>query len=202
MNKTLTKGKYAQVVGTFDLHDSSGTIDYVTPVDVATETSEGGIANLRLIGEGPSGVVFDMPVHPQRNSCAPHAESGTFEEFVQVTPGLRTVKLMVGATVAARYERGLGLDLAGPPVTVAGLSLSSPYKMLISSAALPTPGVTYSVQAKPDSSSSWMTLAVGLDAPNSEVNINQFPGASKIEVRVLRTDGFTETEVLRETKQF
>ena len=200
MKKTLTKGKYAQVVGTFDLHDSSGTIDYVTPVDFATKTSEGEVANLRLIGEGPSGVVFDTPVHPQRNSCAPHADSGTFEEFVPVSPALRTVKLMVGTTVAAQYKRGL--DSAGLPVTVAGLNLSSPYKLQISSAALPTPGVTYSVQAKPDSSASWMTLAVGLDAPNSEVNINQFPGANKIEVRVLRTDGFTETEVLRETKQF
>ena len=200
MKKTLTKGKYAQVVGTFDLHDCSGTIDYVTPVDFATKTSEGEVANLRLIGEGPSGVVFDTPVHPQRNSCAPHADSGTFEEFVPVTPALRTVKLMVGTTIAAQYKRGL--DSAGPPVTVAGLNLSSPYKLQISSDALPAPGVTYSVQAKPDTSSSWMTLAVGLDAPNSEVNINQFPGANKIEVRVLRTDGFTETEVLRETKQF
>ena len=92
--------------------------------------------------------------------------------------------------------------MAALPITLAGAGPDAPHRMLIESAALPTPGVTYSVQAKPDSSATWMTLAVGLDAPTSEVNINQFPGAKSIDVRVLRTDGFTETEVLRETRHF
>ena len=200
MNKTLNQGKFAHVVGTFDLRDSTGTIDYVTPVDVATVSSVGDASNLRLVGEGTSGVVFDRPVHPQRNSCAPDGESGTFEEFVPVTPGLTVVKLMVGTAVAAEYRRGL--DGPSPPVTLAGASPDRPYKLLIEAAAQPTSGVTYSVQARPDSSTSWMTLAVGLDVANSEVNVNQFPGAKEIEVRVLRTDGFSETEVLRQTKTF
>jgi hypothetical protein len=200
MKKTLNEGKFAHIVGTFDLRQSTGTIDYVTPVEIATVPSDGGASSLRLVGEGVSGVVFDRPVHPQRNSCAPNAESGTFEEFVPVTPALTVVKLMVGATVAAEYRRGP--QTPSPPVTLAGASPDKPYKLLIKAAAQPTSGVTYSVQARTDSSTSWMTLAVGLDVANSEVNVNQFPGAKQIEVRVLRTDGFSETEVLRQTKTF
>lgn len=200
MKKTLDEGKFAHIVGTFDLHNATGTIDYVTPVTVGTVSSAGTPTKLHLVGEGATGVEFDMPVHPQRNSCAPDGATGTFEEYVPVTPGLMVVKLMVGDTVAAEYRRGA--DVPSPPVSLAGASLDKPYKLLLQAAAQPTSGVTYSVQARPDTSSSWMTLAVGLDVANSEVNVNQFPGAKAIEVRVLRTDGFSETEVLRQTKTF
>lgn len=200
MNKTLHEGKFAHIVGTFDLHNSTGTIDYVTPVDIGIVSHAGDASNLRLVGEGALGVEFNMPVHPQRNSCAPDGESGTFEEFVPVTSGLKVVKLMVGGAVAAEYRRGA--DMPSPPVALAGASPDKPYKLLLTAAAQPTSGVTYTVQARPEASSSWMTLAVGLDIANSEVNVNQFPGAKEIEVRVLRSDGFSETEVLRQTKTF
>jgi hypothetical protein len=82
----ITRGASAHVAGTFDLADKTGTIDYITPVRTATESDDFEDEHIHLDGEDQNGrQLFDRPVNPQRNSCAPHASKGSFEEFVPVS---------------------------------------------------------------------------------------------------------------------
>ena len=65
----VIKGAFAHVAGTFDLATKKGTIDYVTPVSMATGSNDFEEAHIRLVGEDKQDVrIFDIPVNPQRNS--------------------------------------------------------------------------------------------------------------------------------------
>lgn len=55
--------------------------------------------------------------------------------------------------------------------------------------------MTYTVQARAAGENVWQTLAVGRNAPDIEVDVNQFPSAEKIQVRVLMTNGFEQRTV-------
>jgi hypothetical protein len=61
------------------------------------------------------------------------------------------------------------------------------------------PGITYTVQAKPKDSERWRMLAI---SPSTGVDVNQFPGASGVDVGVLQSDGFAEKESFRDSKSF
>ena len=204
MVQAVQKGDFAHVVGTFDLQQATGTIDYVTPVRVAADSVDVEDEGIHLVGENADHVrLFNKVVNPQRNSCAPQAKRGTFEEFVPVSPDLRTIKLMIADSVAAEFKRG-DMAAAAGRIALGPASAETPHHLALSSAVAvaPTPGVTYVVQAKAENSDQWQTLAVGLPTPSAEVNVNQFPGAAKVDVRVLRSDGFSEAEVFRDTRTF
>jgi hypothetical protein len=203
MVEGVEKGTFAHVVGTFDLTQKTGTIDYVTPVRTAVDSSDVQDEGIHLIGQNEAGKqLFDQVVNPQRNSCAPNAQAGTFEEFVPVTPDLRSIILRIGGSIAAEFSRG---NPAAPGAIAFGASSpDAPHKLALDNPAgpAPAPGVTYTVQAKADQDRNWQTLAVGLPTPTMELDVNQFPGAKSVNVRVLRTDGFSETEVFKATKDF
>jgi len=119
-------------------------------------------------------------------------------------PGMKSVLLMVNDKVVSRYDAG-----TPPPVSqAAGLTLAdaapdAPHRRQLTlrqTAGLqPTAGVTYAVQVKPDTGGHWNTIAVGRPTPNVEIDRNQFAGAKKAEVRVLRTNGFDEEVIVHET---
>jgi hypothetical protein len=198
----VTKGAFAHVAGTFDLVAKKGSIDYVTPVSVAAESNDFEDEHILLIGESAQNAkIFQKPVNPQRNSCAPQVTQGTFEEYVPVTPDLANIRLTIDGVAAAEFSRGQrsipGNLTLGPP------NPSSPHRIPINpaAAAKPTPNVTYTVQAKADEAS-WLTLALGLPLPATDIDLNQFPGAKRLEIRVLQSDGFEESEVFRQIKTF
>jgi len=196
----VSKADFAHGVGTFHLAKKTGTIDYVTPVHTATASLDMEDGRIHLVGQTETGQkLFDIPVNPQRNSCAPHAEEGTFEEFVPVSPDLRRIILYVDGSEAAEFSRG---KAAGQRGITLGVSDKMPNKLSLDAQAAQAPGVTYKVQAKPAERNIWQTLAVGLPTPVTEVDVNQFPGSKSIEIRVLRSDGFSEAEIFKETKKF
>jgi hypothetical protein len=202
MTEGVITGSFAHVVGTFDLEQGTGTIDYVTPVRVATESADVNDEGIRLLGEDDANQkLFEKVVNPQRNSCAPHAQRGTYEEFVATSPNLRRIKLLINGAVAAEFVRGSARPAGS--VTLGAPNPDAPHRLAVAPSGMaPAPGVTYSVQAKPESSTAWQTLAVGLKTPSTEVDVNQFPGAASVAVRVLRSDGFSETEIFHDTKRF
>jgi len=85
-----------------------------------------------------------------------------------------------------------GLELAG-----AAAASRRPLKIDQLGGLQPVAGVTYSVQVKPDNKTTWDTIAVSRSTPEVEIDRNQFAGAQRAEVRVLRTTGFDE-EVIAE----
>jgi hypothetical protein len=203
MAKVLTDGSFSYVVGTFDLTKRKGTIDYVTPVQTAIDKPNYKDEHIHLVGEDDKGQqLFDVQVNPQRNSCAPHAQQGTFEEFVPVTPELRVIGLTIGGETAARFARGAKVPAAavalGPP------DPGAPHRLPLVTTAehAATPGVTYTVQAKAEGAANWQTLAVGLPNPTTDVDVNQFPGAKGVRVRVLQSDGFSESQIYEDSKTF
>jgi len=199
----IIKGQFAHVVGTFDLAQRGGTIDYVTPVGTATESADLEDQGIHLVGEDAAGnKLFEKPVNPQRNSCAPHAQRGTFEEFVPVSPRLNKIRLVIGESTAAEFRRGAQ---AAPAAISFGAQLpDAPHRLSLSptGVAAAISGISYTVQAKPADAPHWQTLAVGLPTPHAEIDVNQFPGSKSVEVRVMKSDGFTEDEVFRDTKNF
>ncbi len=202
MTEGVVTGSFAHVVGTFDLAQRTGTIDYVTPVRVATETADLEDEGIRLVGEDEAKQkLFDKVVNPQRNSCAPHAQRGTFEEFVPISPSLRRIALLIKGAVAAEFVRGSATP--GGAVAFGAPNADAPNRFALTAGGgmAPAPGVTYSVQAKPEGGMAWQTIAVGLKTPSTEVDVNQFPGAKSVAVRVLQSDGFSETEIFHGTKQ-
>jgi hypothetical protein len=203
MVEGVATGTFAHVAGTFDLTQRTGTIDYVTPVRTAADSTDVHDEGIHLVGETSTKQrLFDQVVNPQRNSCAPHAQTGTYDEYIPVVPELHRIALLINGSVAAEYLRG-NADAAGA-VTLGAAALNSPHKFALapSQAAASVQGVTYTVQAKADDEQNWQTIAVGLTTPNAEVDVNQFPGAKAVDVRVLQTDGFSETQVFQDTKKF
>jgi hypothetical protein len=53
-----------------------------------------------------------------------------------------------------------------------------------------------------EGASNWQTLAIGLPSPTTHVDVNQFPGAKSVRIRVLESDGFSEDKIFEETKTF
>jgi hypothetical protein len=46
-------------------------------------------------------------------------------------------------------------------------------------------------------------MATGLERPDvADVDVNQFPGASAIDMRVLRSNGLETTEIFHERREF
>lgn len=203
MPSRISDGSYAHVTGTFDLEQKTGTIDYVTPVKVAVKPMDFTDEGIRLRGmDGAGTQLFDKSVKPQRNSCAPHATTGTYDEYVPVTPELQQVELVIKQAVAARFKRG---PQAQGAVVMGAPDPAAPHRFSVraAGAAAPAPtGVTYTVQAKAEQDPNWQTIAVGLNAPTTEVDVNQFPGAKSVNVRVLQSDGFSEKQIFQDTKTF
>jgi hypothetical protein len=205
MPQVLTKKDFAHVVGTFDLAARKGTIDFVTPVRTAIDKPRLTDEGIHLIGENAAGgKLFDVQVNPQRNSCAPHAEQGTFEEYLPVTPELAVIRLTIRGDTVARFTRGTKPSVAAGALALGPPDPSRPNRLPLVATAehAATPGVTYTVQAMAEGASSWQTLALGLKSPTTHVDVNQFPGAKSVRIRVLQSDGFSESQIFEETKKF
>jgi hypothetical protein len=197
----VSDGSYAHITGTFDLEHQTGTIDYVTPVKIAVESTSFAPEDIWLRGRDIDGKqLFQQAVRPQRNSCAPHAAAGTYDEYVPAKPELQQIELVIKEAVAARFKRGPKTQGA---VVMGAADPASPHRLPVqASDAPPATGVTYTVQAKAEHDKNWQTIAVGLKTPTTEVDVNQFPGAKGVNIRVLQSDGFSEKQIFENTKTF
>ena len=172
------------------------------PTKVAFASLEGGEERVRLKGLSEGGeVLFDLAVNPMTPSCGPSGNDRMFEEFVPVTPPLRYVKLFVDGVEASQYSPGSAqprghVELAAP-------TPGREHHIPIAGDAPAEPNVSYVLQVRPEGETRWHTMAAGLDRPNAaDVDVNQFPGVSAIEVRVLRSNGLETTEIFNERREF
>ncbi len=190
---------YARVTGSLQLSPPEGSIDYVVP-SAHKDPSEAGDDKILLIGRNAEGsTLFTLPVQVLRNSCVPDSNTGTFQETIPVSPDLKEVDLSIYGTVVATFTS------SSPPVpslSLAGPGPDRPNRLNVASAAFQEhPGVTFTIQARESGSERWTTLAVGLEHPSTNVDINQFPLAESIDLRVLQSNGFSDREILRETRK-
>ena len=198
----LKQGKWAQVIGSYDLEAKTGSIRSVQPTTLAFAPLEGGEDRVHVKGFGTGkSALFDLAVNPLRISCGDVGSELTFEEFIPVKPSLKTVRLYVDGAEVARYEPGVSASPRrmglGPPDPAA------PNRLAMRAEVAPTPGVSYTVQVRPEGDARWHTIGTGLEKPDAaSIDINQFPGAKRLDIRILQADGFRSEEIFRETKRY
>jgi hypothetical protein len=202
MAREIREHKRAQVLGTFDLEAGQAQITSVQPALAASRSIEGGEERIRIKGFDQVGrELFDLAVNPMHNSCAPRQDAGSFEEFVPVTDDLQIIRLFVDGEETANFVPGRPVAAAAVRFGVA--PADKPHVIPLSGATAPADNVSYTVQARPAGEALWQTVGIGLPTIEAgEIDINQFPGAEKIEVRILQNNGFSETEVYRGDIQF
>ena len=59
--------------------------------------------------------------------------------------------------------------------------------------------VTYNIQVSTDDGQTWQTVAVGRASPEMTIDRTQFAPGSRVAVRVVATDGFTNNVADSET---
>lgn len=202
MVKDLIPGRWVQVLGTFDFWVGQGAITSVQPAKIALKETQGGHDRVHLKGySGDGRELFDETANPMYNSCEPREDTGTFEEFLPLTDDLLEIRLLIDGKEVAKFTRGRSADTAG--IKFGAASTLKPHRIPIASETVEVENVTYTIQARPNGDPQWQTTGIGLPTIEAgELDVNQFPGAERIEVRILQSDGFTEREIHREMLSF
>lgn len=202
MARKMEYGDWAQVVGKFDLEAGTGAILSMLPAKVAFSSLDGGEQRVLLKGLAEDqSMIFELAVNPLKPSCGVTGSEFMFEEFVPVTPKLQDVKLFINGNEVANF-------VPGAPEPKGQLTLGAALENRLHH--IPLDGdvpaeenVSYSLQVRPEGDTRWHTMAAGLNKPSmADVDINQFPGAAAIDIRVLRTNGLETKEILSENKKF
>ncbi|MCF4129935.1 hypothetical protein [Methylobacterium sp. SyP6R] len=203
MKPELKTGDYVHVVATVDTKAAQGKILYVNP---ATSTlfsdAEPDPGVVLVVRDSTGKTLHEQAAVVRRSSCehGQPSDTGLIQADVPKIKDMSSVALLVGDKEVSRYDAGaapaaprtatLGL---GPPGSPDSTRRPLSVKELDGIAA--TPGVTYSVDVKPDTGAPWTTIAIGRPTPKVEFDRNQFPGARSATVRVTRTTGFDESVI-------
>jgi hypothetical protein len=204
---TIQQGNFVHVVATVNLKLGEGQIRYVNPSSNTLRTEATREAAVELVAEDAAGTVLHREtVVLRRSSCegGSQGDVGLVQADLPYQAGMKAVALVINGKEVSRYQAGelpaiavaatLGLQ------ATAGQAPHHRWLTLHEATGLaPVAGITYSVQVKPDVGNAWNTIAVGRPTPVIDIDRNQFAGATKAEVRVLRTTGFDEEVIAQET---
>ncbi|MEY9590854.1 hypothetical protein ABIA06_003145 [Bradyrhizobium yuanmingense] len=207
MKTEIKSGSFVHVVATINKTAGDGKIMYVNP-SVSTVASDAATDDeVELVAYDANGKeVYRNPVVVRRSSAEPDRPNdvGLIQADLPRLAGMKSVSLQLKGKEISRYEAGaappkpaagaFGLELAG-----AAAASRRPLKIDQLAGLEPVAGVTYSVQVRPDNKSTWDTIAVSRPTPEVDVDRNQFAGAKRAEVRVLRTTGFDEEIIAEDT---
>jgi hypothetical protein len=203
--------KQIHVVGSIDTKDGGGRILYVNPTTAPALPAEAaaGPTPRPAPGTGAELVIEDahghelqrVPAAVLRPSDAGDSTACLVDQRVVPSEGMAKLKLLYEGKVVDTFEAGTPAPAPGPQPRSAEMPMGAfagePGKprLDLDQFAEPEPGVSYTVQARPEGAQLWQTLAVGRPTPNVVIDANQFPGAQSANVRVLRSTGFDATIV-------
>ncbi len=181
------------VVARVNLSRKEGQIRYVHPVaggDVEGTVSASPVALVLKTETGE--LLHEFPVAVKLDSDRDeHAdETGLVDAVVATGPEARQIELVIGEKTADTFRAG------GPAQPIRDVRRSEgPTAMGLSWEidAAAGEGMSYSVQASTDEGQTWFTLAVGLKTARFTFDPKQFPGTRRIHIRILATNGFTQT---------
>lgn len=189
---------WIQAVGTFNRADHSGEFVAVQPARESNMLRTQSASGLKISVETEDGQqLAEVPVTPEFGSCDDVVDEGTFQAFFELPEGAKLLRLMYEEQEVAVYAAPV--TRRGPAAAEAfGLGPRSGHVVPLTQAGSADPDATYMLQAREKGTTLWQTLDVGLDRPDAgEVDLNQFPDARGIEVRVLKSSGFDTEEVER-----
>lgn len=127
--------------------------------------------------------------------------SGIINAFVPYLEGMKAVALLYHDKEISRFQGGVAVATsAGKGLAFGEAADGAPHRrsMRPAEVTVPDPGVTFTVQVKPEGKEAWQTIAVGRERPDAQFDRNQFPGAKSARVRILRTTGFDDEVFLEE----
>ncbi|WP_299810303.1 hypothetical protein [uncultured Roseibium sp.] len=184
-----------QAVGIFNRADNSGQFVAVQPAKESYVPQQRPESALKVSVETEDGRrLAEIPVTPDFGSCDDVVDEGTFQTFFELPEGTKVLRLMHDGQELAVFS-------TSPPGAAAesfGLGLRRGHSVPLTQTGSADPNATYTLQAREKGGSLWQTLDIGLDRPDAgQVDLNQFPHADAIEVRVLKSTGFDTEEVDR-----
>jgi hypothetical protein len=208
MKAEIKTGSFVHVVATINKTSGDGKIMYVNPSASMVASDATADKDVELAAYDSNGKeVFREPVVVRRSSNEPDRPNdvGLIQADLPRLPDMKSVRLFLNGKEISRYEGG-----PKPPGAAAGgafgLALAGnaavsrrPLKINELAGLQPVAGVTYSVQVKPDNKGTWDTIAVSRPTPDVDIDRNQFAGAKRAVIRVLRTTGFDEDVIAEDT---
>ena len=190
---SVTSANYVHVVARVNLTRHEGQIRYVHPVSTQQSEITGitGPAILRFRkANGDLLNEYRVPVKLDSDSDKHGEMTGLVDCILVASPEARQVELVIGEKTVDRFQGG------GTVKQIKSVKkLAEPHAMGLSweHEAVAESGTSYAVQASTDEGQTWFTVAVGLKTPEFKFDSKQFPGAKRIQIRILATNGFTET---------
>jgi hypothetical protein len=208
MKAEIQTGAFVHVVATVNKTGGTGKIMYVNPSvsTVASDAAPDKDVELAIYDDNGK-EIYREPVVVRRSSDEPDRPNdvGLIQADLPRMPEMKSVRLLLGGKEISVYEGGpklpgaagaqmMGLALGGNPS-----ASRRPLKINEIAGMQPVAGVTYSVEVKPDNKEFWETIAVSQPTPEIDFDRNQFAGARRATIRVLRTTGFDEDVIAEDT---
>jgi hypothetical protein len=203
-------GRFVNVIARIDRVAQTGTILYVNPVGVTLPPSPplaGGAAS-RFYGFALSlqdvagRELARLPAAVQVSGCGTEVPAtALIQQDVPAEPGLAQFVLLLGERELDRFTAGpaaADLDQGMAPLRPAAIvpgAATKPHRLPLHVEPLPQRalGVSYTAQVRVEGTSDWNTIAVGADLPRIDLDRNQFADADTVAVRILRTNGLTDS---------
>ncbi len=192
---------WIQVVGVIDSISGSGEILGVQPSQAPmTEYESDGTTKLVALG-ADGAALAEAIVVLDFGSCADESKLGSFQTFMDLPDGTDSLSLQRDGAEIAQFKPdspeatagGESFGFTPQAGHVVGLERSSPSDT----------NATYTLQARKKGMSVWETLDIGVHKPETAaVDLKQFPDADAIEVRILKSSGFTNVEIDRKEIDF
>ena len=198
------------VVAAVNLTQRSAQIASALPLPAADEHEAAGVAD----DGGPSFVVRVLdaagavlhaqpaPFLPSACSIEGEDQTGLIDTVVPNVAGAAAVELLLDDEVLDRFDVGgaaVAAQLVGAADAglVAGAATGATITLSWEAPDAPA-GQRYIVQVSADGGASWSTLAAGTPATSLEVDRDDFPGATALDVRITATSGFGQPSVVTE----
>ncbi len=180
------------VVARVNLTKNEGRIHYVHPVAGVPVTAAAPGSSVALRLKATNGAVLtEYRVPVKIDSCLEDSDrTGLVDVIIPASPEARQIELVIGDRSTDTFSAG------GPPQPIRDVKRSedpAETGLTWGGGAPAKEGTSYVVQASEDEGRTWFTVAVGLKKPQFKFDPKQFPGAKKVHIRILATNGFTQT---------
>jgi hypothetical protein len=198
-------GRLLHVIGTYSFANGKigGSLGYVFPGRLRSPAPAEEDERVVVIGRDGKGVLlFKTKVELKRKAATDlPRDSGAFHITVPSEQGLTKLELWVDGRLVDAYAGALP---AAPPTAAPGVRIvrpsptnDDPYLLAIAWPERYDRELTHTVEAKAVGHERWRTIATGITSLTSEVFLDRalLAPPSRVEVRIVRADGFAETQV-------
>ncbi len=190
--------QYVHLIARVDRSNQIGQILYVNPSKAVSSLSSSAAnesESFVLVLRSSDGAVLGQVVPEVRYGMCNdglEAQSGLIQQDVRIPEGTASIDLLYEGKVLDSFRQPASEGDAEVAGVIPDLSVNAGGRgfNVAMSGQSPTDDSTYTIQAKPEGDDFWQTLSVGRKSPDFELDKNQFPGADRVKLRVVKVRGF------------